>query len=158
MLDFCFKFESPASAVLRLKFRGQEPILSRAQSRSIPDFGRESQNIGRENQIYAFLVEKFKILVEKVKKHPISVEKDKTYECFETYNVSKMSVEETEKAETCRILVEKVESELVERSRILFCWFEKVETNHNLFEKGETYHRLVENVETYRNLVEKFET
>ena len=47
VLKICFDFESRASAVLRLKFCGREAILSRAQSRNMPDFDRESRNIGR---------------------------------------------------------------------------------------------------------------
>ena len=39
VLDLCFDFESRASALLRLKFRGREAILNRAQSRNIPNFG-----------------------------------------------------------------------------------------------------------------------
>ena len=45
VLNLCFDFESRASAVLRLKFRGPEAISSRAQSQNIADFGRESRNI-----------------------------------------------------------------------------------------------------------------
>ena len=39
-------FESRASAVLRLIFRGREAIKIQAQNRNIPNFGRESRNVG----------------------------------------------------------------------------------------------------------------
>ena len=50
-VDLCFDFESRASAVLRLKFRGREAILNRAQNRNIPDFSRDSRNIWRESEL-----------------------------------------------------------------------------------------------------------
>ena len=34
-------------AVLRLKFRSREAILIRAQSRNMPKFGQESQDLGQ---------------------------------------------------------------------------------------------------------------
>ena len=43
-------FRLRASAGLRLKLRGPKAILSREKSRNIPNFGRESQNIGRESR------------------------------------------------------------------------------------------------------------
>ena len=41
VLVLYFDFEVRASVILRLKFRGREAILSRAQSRNKPNFGRE---------------------------------------------------------------------------------------------------------------------
>ena len=43
VLNLCFDFESQASAVLLLKFRAREAILSQAQSRNITDVVPESR-------------------------------------------------------------------------------------------------------------------
>ena len=45
VLGLCFDFENRATAVLLLKFRGREAILSQAQSQIIPNLGRESKHI-----------------------------------------------------------------------------------------------------------------
>ena len=58
MLDICFDFESRASAVLRLKFRGPKANLSLPKSRNISNFGRESQKLVEKVETYRFLVEK----------------------------------------------------------------------------------------------------
>ena len=49
VLELCFDFQSRVVAVFRLKFRGREESSSRAESRNVPGFGGESQNICREH-------------------------------------------------------------------------------------------------------------
>ena len=49
-LELCFDFENRVVAVFRLKFRGREESFSRAESRNVPGFGGESQNICRESR------------------------------------------------------------------------------------------------------------
>ena len=58
VLDLCFDFESLVSAVLLLKCRGQNAILSQAQGQNIPDFYRDSRYLVGQSRNIPVLVEK----------------------------------------------------------------------------------------------------
>ena len=76
ILELYFDFANRTSAVLRQKIRKRDAIFSRAQSRYIPDFGRETLNIiGTQSKLTQFWLRKSKSWSKTVERYLILAKK-----------------------------------------------------------------------------------